>query len=69
MHFTTESFVASLITGSIGFVYWSYGRKRPAPLFMASGALLMVFPYFVESIPLTVVITVALAALPVVVRI
>ncbi len=69
MHFTTESFIASLITGSIGFVYWSYGRKRPAPLFMASGALLMVFPYFVESIPLTVIITVALAALPVVVRI
>ncbi len=69
MHFTAESFIASLITGSVGYVYWSYGRKRPAPLFMVCGALLMVFPYFVESIPLTALITVGLAALPVVVRI
>ena len=69
MNFTPEAFITSLITGSIGYVYWSYGRKRPAPVFMASGALLMVYPYFVDSIPLSVLIAAVLAGVPFVVRV
>ena len=69
MNFTPEAFLTSLVTGSIGYVYWSYGRKRPAPVFMASGALLMIFPYFVDSILGSVLIGALLAGLPFVVRI
>jgi hypothetical protein len=68
MNFTPEAFLTSLVTGSIGYVYWSYGRKRPAPVFMAAGALLMIFPYFVESIALSVLIAALLAGIPFVLR-
>ncbi len=69
MNFTAGAFITSLITGSIGYVYWSYGRKMTKPLFLVSGVLLMGFPYLVDSIPLSVVIGVGLAALPFVLRI
>ncbi len=69
MNFTPAAFLTSLVTGSIGYVYWSFGRKMTKPLFLVSGALLMIFPYFVDSIPLSIVIGAGLSALPFVVRV
>lgn len=68
MNFTLGAFVTSLVTGSVGYVYWSFGRKMSKPLYLVSGVLLMIFPYFVDSIPLSIVIGAALAALPFFVR-
>ena len=68
MNFTPAAFLTSLVTGGIGYVYWSYGRKMAKPVFMASGALLMVYPYFVESLPANIVVGALLSAVPFVLR-
>ncbi|HYT67857.1 MAG TPA: hypothetical protein VEL51_15615 [Vicinamibacterales bacterium] len=52
----------SLITGGAGFVLLVYGKKQDrAPHFLA-GLALMVYPYFVSTVTMTLVIGFAIVA-------
>lgn len=53
-----------LITGLFGMAYFVYGKKQSQPVPLIAGIGLMVYPYFVDSLILTLVIGVALLVLP-----
>ena len=55
--------------GAFGLGYFLYGKRQQAPIALASGVLLMVFPYFVPNAWLSVLIGAALLAVPWFVRI
>ena len=57
------SLVAGFFVSSVGYVLFSYGRKLSRIPQMCGGLILMVFPYFVPSVPLMLVIASVLAAL------
>ncbi len=52
MNSDANSLLASLLVGSIGFVAFAYGKKQSRLPQMLVGFALMVFPYFVASVPL-----------------
>lgn len=54
----------SVLLGAIGVGYIVYGRKQMHGMALISGILLCVFPYFVSSIWLILVIAALLMALP-----
>jgi hypothetical protein len=58
-----NSFFASLVIGSAGFVSFAYGKKQGRLPQMLVGVLLMGFPYFVSSVPLMLGIAAALLGL------
>ncbi len=60
MNFEPNALLASLLVGSAGFVSFVYGRKQSRLPQMLVGVLLMVFPYFVASVPLMLGIAAAL---------
>jgi ABC-type transport system involved in multi-copper enzyme maturation permease subunit len=53
MSFDAGSLFTGLIVSSIGFVLLSYGKKMSRAPHMAVGLVLMAYPYFVSSIPLS----------------
>jgi hypothetical protein len=57
-----NALLASLLVGSIGFVSFAYGKKQSRLPQMLVGIALMVFPYFVASVPLMLGIAAALIA-------
>jgi hypothetical protein len=57
-----------ILFGAVGLGFFVYGKRQKAPIPLLSGLMLMVFPYFVSNIYLTVLIGVALIALPYFVR-
>jgi hypothetical protein len=52
----------SLITSGIGFVLFVYGKKQERWPQLAGGIALMVYPYFVPTLALNLLIGVAIAA-------
>jgi hypothetical protein len=52
----------SLITSGIGFVLFVYGKKQGRPPQLAGGIALMVYPYFVSTMTMTIVIGTAIGA-------
>jgi hypothetical protein len=52
----------SLITSGVGFVLFMYGKKQERPPQLVGGIVLMVYPYFVSSLAMNVVIFVAVVA-------
>ena len=52
----------SLITSGVGFVLFMYGKKQERPPQLVGGIVLMVYPYFVSSLTMNVVIFVAVVA-------
>jgi len=60
---TTNLFLGVLF-GAIGSGFFVYGKKQQAPVPLWCGVALMVYPYFVNSTPLLVLIGVALVAAP-----
>jgi hypothetical protein len=58
-----NSFFASLVIGSVGFVSFAYGKKQGRLPQMLVGVLLMGFPYFVSNVLLMLGIAVALLGL------
>ncbi len=66
--FDTSTLIWGLIFGSIGYGYFSYGRKQSAfvPLFIGLG--LMVLPYFVPNSYILVAVGTGLMVLPYFVR-
>lgn len=58
--------IAALLIGTLGLSLFVFGRKQQRFPQMAAGALLMVYPYFIENVWLTfgiaVVVLVAMLA-------
>ena len=68
MNFDTGTIWVSLLISTIGFGYFTYGRKTQAYAFMISGAIMMFYGYFIESAWLALGIGLVLAAVPFFVR-
>ncbi len=64
----TASLLWGLLFGSIGLGFFIYGKNQKALVPAVCGVMLMIFPYFVSSIPLLVAIGVALIAAPYFIR-
>lgn len=47
--FDGAEILASLFVSSVGFVFFSYGRKMTRPPQILAGITLMAFPYFVSG--------------------
>jgi hypothetical protein len=47
--FDTGSFLASLAVSSVGFVFFSYGKKLKKPPQLLLGLVLTVYPYFITN--------------------
>jgi hypothetical protein len=58
-----------MLFGAFGLGYVVYGKRQQAPVALASGVLLMVFPFFVANAWATCLIGAALLAVPWFVRI
>lgn len=57
-----------VLFGSIGLGFFIYGKRQGAPVPLACGLLLMVFPYFVSNAWATALIGALLTAIPYFVR-
>lgn len=53
-----------MLFGAIGMGYSLYGKRQQAPIPLASGVLLMVFPFFVSNAWATFLVGAVLTALP-----
>jgi hypothetical protein len=51
LDFDTNSLLAGLLVSSIGFVLFRYGKKMGRPPQLVTGIVLMVYPYFITSVP------------------
>jgi hypothetical protein len=60
----TASLLWGLLFGSVGLGYFIYGKNQKALVPALCGVMLMVFPYFVSSILLMVLVGAVLMALP-----
>ncbi len=60
----TTSIMWGVLFGSIGMGYLVYGKKQRRGIAILSGLSLCVFPYFVSSIFLIIIIAIVLMALP-----
>ena len=54
---------------AIGLAFFMYGKKQKALVPLASGLVLMLFPYFVSNVYLMVAVGAALIAIPYFIRI
>ncbi|MEY2530624.1 MAG: hypothetical protein QOI96_709 [Verrucomicrobiota bacterium] len=50
--FDTANLIAGSIFGSIGFVAFIYGKRMNLWKIMFCGLALMIYPYFVENMPI-----------------
>lgn len=64
----TTMLYLGLIFGSIGLGYFVYGKKQKKMVALASGIGLMVVPYGISNVPLLLLISLALMAVPYFVR-
>ena len=64
----TQSLLIGFVTGIIGLAYFVYGKKQSRPVPLIAGIGLMVYPYFIDVLWLALVVGVALAVAPFVVK-
>ena len=64
MSFDAPTIISALITSAIGFVYFSYGKKRADLPYIICGVALMAYSYFCDSWITVVLIGAALTAAP-----
>ena len=50
MNFDASTLVAGFVVSSIGFVFFSYGKKMSRIPHVVTGIVLMVFPYFIPGV-------------------
>ena len=55
----------ALLFGSVGGVYLALGRRNHDATWLVTGFLLIVYPYFISSAVMIVVVGVVLAAFPI----
>ena len=63
MDIDANSFFAGLLISSIGFVLLVYGKRVGRPPQVVAGIVLLVYPYFVSGVVLTLSIGVAVLLL------
>jgi hypothetical protein len=63
MDLDAGSLAASFVVSSIGFVLFMYGKKMSRLPQLAFGLVLMIYPYFISSVPAMLAVAVALLAL------
>ena len=56
--------IFSILFGSIGMGYFVYGKKQQAFVPLVAGLALCIFPYFVSSVYLMVLVGIVLTVLP-----
>lgn len=56
MSFDPGTLFLSLITSGIGFVLFMYGKKQDRMPQLVAGIVLMVYPYFVSSLLMNVLV-------------
>lgn len=54
----------SFFIGTIGLGYVMYGKKSPNMIALFSGMAMMIYPYFVENIFISIIVGVILFVLP-----
>ncbi len=59
-----DTLIASIFPGIIGSGYFMYGKKAHEPVPLVCGALLCVFPYFIDSFLWTLAIGAVLMPAP-----
>jgi predicted membrane protein len=64
----TSLLIWGMIFGAIGFGFFTYGKRQKAVVPLFTGIALFVFPYFISSVYLLVIIGVGLVMLPYFVR-
>jgi hypothetical protein len=60
----TAWLLGSLIFSSIGLGYFMYGKSQRSPAPLICGMALMIYPYFVSSTIVLVILGVALTVMP-----
>ena len=60
--------ILGVITGVFGMAYFVYGKKQSKPVPLIAGLVLMVYPYFIDSLVWSIVIGIALIIMPFVYR-
>ncbi len=63
MNFDASTLLASFFIGSVGFVLVVYGKKMARIPHIAAGALMLVYPYFIPTALLSLLIFAVLAGL------
>lgn len=63
MDLSAGSLIAGLFVSSVGFVFFSYGRKMSRPVHVVTGLILLVYPYFVPGVVLMLALGAALCGL------
>ncbi|HEX3132876.1 MAG TPA: hypothetical protein VHX44_04750 [Planctomycetota bacterium] len=65
---TTTWLILGVLTGAFGMAYFVYGKKQGLFMPMIAGAALCIYPYFTDSLVITILAGVVLLALPFVFR-
>jgi hypothetical protein len=63
MSFDPASLAASLFVSSVGYVFFSYGRKQRRMPQIVVGVLMLVYPYFVTDVALMMIVMAVLCVL------
>lgn len=63
MDFDAGSLIAGFVVSGVGFVFFNFGRKMGRPIHVITGLVLMVYPYFIPTVWVMLVIGAALCAL------
>ena len=61
---TPASLAIGILTGAIGVAYFIYGKRQARFAPLLAGLALCTYPYFIDSVPWSLVIGAALAAAP-----
>jgi len=64
--FTVSGIIVSLFFSGIGFVYLRYGKLRENTPAMICGAIMIVYPYFISSTLLIILIGLVLSIFPII---
>jgi hypothetical protein len=68
MEFNVPNLIAGFVFSGVGFVYFSFARKQTKPPILICGLLLMIYPYFVDKLWVSIVVGMVLSGLPFVMR-
>lgn len=63
MELDAGTLVAGFVVSGVGFVFFSYGRKMGRPIHVITGLVLMVYPYFIPTVWVMLLIGALLCAL------
>jgi hypothetical protein len=56
VEFDAGSLIAGFVVSGVGFVLFSYGRKMGRPIHVGTGLVLMVYPYFIPTVWIMLVV-------------